>query len=255
MWYLVAGKLMCLIIYFIFSKAFVHTNDLSIIDRLIGWFFVEHLFEEYNLIAGKFFLINIDFRTLLKNVIIIFRNVFFLSHLVTLTEFLLTVSILILITYFLIYFLKLKRVNANARDVFILGYYAVIIYLLLLKTFFSFDLFDIFFIFKPITVILFFCSCLFIVIKFYLFYFTLFILNITIRYCFVVFIKTIFYVLIFFYLNIIFLEFLSVTLELSNNVIQEFLVKSLIVYAYIYYLFKTIYKCQQLINFVEKKDQ
>jgi len=236
MWYLIAGKLMSLIIYFIFSKAFVYMNELSILDRLIGWFFVEHLFEEYSILAGKFFLINVDFRTLLKNVLIIFRNVFVWSHLVTLTEFLLTVSILILITYFLVYFLKLKKINADVMNIFILSYYAVIIYLLLLKTFFSFDLFDIFFIFKPITAILFFCSCFFIAIRFLLFYFIVLRVSTIVYYCYIIFIKTIFYVLIVFCLNILFFTFLSVTLELSNNLIQEFLVKILIVYTYTYYI-------------------
>jgi hypothetical protein len=240
MWYLIAGKLMCLIIYFIFSKAFVYTNELSILERLIGWFFVEHLFEEYNILAGKFFLTNVDFRTLLKNLLIIFRNVFVWSHFVTLTEFLLTVSILILITYFLVYFLKLKKINANVMDIFILSYYAIIIYLLLLKTFFSFDLFDIFFIFKPITALLFLCSCLFIAIRFLLFYFIVFTLNTIVRYCSVVFIKTIFYVLIIFCLNILFFTFFSITLELSNNLVQELLVKILVVYTYAYYSFKLI---------------
>lgn len=234
MWYLIAGKLMCLIIYFIFSKAFVYTNELTMLDRVIGWFFVEHLFEEYNIIAGKFFLTNIDFRTLLKNVLIIFRNVFVLSHLVTFTEFLLTVSILILISYFLVYFLKLKKISTV--DIFVFSYYAIIIYLLLLKTFFSFDLFDIFFIFKPITAVLFLCSCFFIAIRFYIFYFVLFILNVMVRYCFVAFIKIIFYVLIFFSLNILFLTFFFIVLELSDNLIQEFLIKFLIVYTYFYYL-------------------
>lgn len=240
MWYLIAGKFMSLTLYFIFCKTFICTNELNLLDRVIGWFFVEHLFEEYNIPAGKFFLTNIDFRTLLKNVLIIFRNVFVWSHFVTLTEFILTISILILVIYFLVYFLKSNKINASVREIFILSYYLVVFYLLLLKTFFSFDLFDIYFIFKPITAVLFLCSCFFIAIRFYFFYLILSVLNAMIRRCFVIFIKLIFYSLIFLYLNTLFFSFLSITFELNNCLVQEFLIKILIVYAYVYYLFKII---------------
>lgn len=253
MWYLIAGKFMTLLIYFIFSKASLFINDLNLLDRLIGWFFVEHLFEEHNLHSGKFFLTNLNFRVLIKNSFIILRNVFIWSHFITLMEFVVIIPILFLITYFLSYFFKLKRIKFRIIEVFIFVYYCFIIHLLILKTFLSFDLFDIYFIFKPIIIILFTISSSSIAVRFYSLLLFLFVSNARVQPFLVIFIKIICYSLIFLFLISLFLGFLLITFESTYNMIQECFIKLLIVYTYTYYLKK--YKCQQLISFVEKNGQ
>jgi len=237
MWYLIAGKVMSLIIYFMVCKAFLYVNQLDLLDRVICWFFIEHLFEEYNIPAGKFFLTNLDFRMLIKNIVIVFRNVFIWSHFVTFTEFLLIISVLILISYFLFHFLKLKIISLRIRELFIFSYYTIITYLILLRIFFSFDLLDIYFIFKPITAILFFFSCFFILIRLYFFLANLIVSKSILRdYSIILFfLKIVFYMVIFTCLIILFLCLLSMTFELTHNLIQEFLIKILIVYTFNYY--------------------
>lgn len=238
MWYLIAGKLMTLLSYFTFRKASLFINELNLLDRLIGWFFVEHIFEEHNLPPGKFFLINLNFRVLIKNFLIILRNVFIWSHFITLMEFLVIVSILLLITYFLSYFLKLKKIKFKIIEIFIFVYYIFIVYLLLLKTFLSFDLFDIYFIFNPIIVLLFITSCSFIVVRFYSLLLLLFVSNIRVQSFFVICIKITYYFLTFLFLISLFLGFLLITFELNHNLVQECFIKLLIVYTYTYYLKK-----------------
>jgi len=165
MWYLLAGKLMSLITYFVFYKLLITPYDLNLLNRVFGWFLIEHVYEEYHMTAGEFFFINSDFRTLIKNLLIVVRNILTWSHILTLTEFTLTVSILILLMYFLFHFLKINKIKSKKTEIIILIYYTFVIYILLLKTFASFNMFDIYFIFKPILIITFCFSILFFIYK------------------------------------------------------------------------------------------
>jgi len=237
MWYLIAGKLMSVISYFVFYKAVLNPNDLNLLDRLFGWFFFEHVFEEYGTNVSKFFLTNIDFRTLIGNVLIVVRNILTLSHFLTLTEFLLTISVLLLLIYFLFHFLKINRIRGKKNEIGILIYYTFVIYILLIKTFASFDLSDIYFIFKPISIL---------ILTFFvppiLFWFWVGRRyaaahkkeNLKIR---VYFVKVCFYLLNLLLTSTVIINTLTTLNSLSNNFLQEFLIKIIIVYTYIYYLF------------------
>ena len=235
MWYLIAGKLMSVVSYFVFYKVALDPTDLNLLDRLFGWFFFEHVFEEYAITAGKFFLINEDFRTLITNVLIVIRNILILSHFLTLTEFLLTISVLLLLTYFLFYFLKINKIGGKKNEVGILIYYTFVIYILLIKTFVSFDLFDIYFIFKPISALvitlfvpsIFFWLCL-------KRYYKASRLNKSLK-SLIFFVKTILYLLCSLTIGLIFINSLATTNFLSNNFLQEFLVRIVIIYTCIYY--------------------
>jgi hypothetical protein len=98
-------------------------------------------------------------------------------------------------------------------------------------------LLDIYFIFKPITAILFFFSCFFILIRLYFFLANLIVSKSILRdYSIILFfLKIVFYMVIFTCLIILFLCLLSMTFELTHNLIQEFLIKILIVYTFNYY--------------------
>ena len=99
---------MSVLCFFVFFQGVADPLNLDIVNRLFGWFFLEHLFEDYEINAGKFFLINADFRKLIKNFLIVVRNIIIWSHLLTFAEFLLTGSTLFLLVYFLFYFVKTK---------------------------------------------------------------------------------------------------------------------------------------------------
>ena len=62
---------MSVLCFFVFFQGVADPLNLDIVNRLFGWFFLEHLFEDYEINAGKFFLINADFRKLIKNFLIV----------------------------------------------------------------------------------------------------------------------------------------------------------------------------------------
>ena len=86
MWYFISGKSMSLLVFVVLVKSLQNFIDLSLFESSIGWFLMEHVFEEYSLTAGKFFLINGDFRTLIKNFIVIIRNIIILPQIFILLE-------------------------------------------------------------------------------------------------------------------------------------------------------------------------
>merc|ERR1712157_233617 len=102
MGYVVAGKIMSLVCYFVLVKLFINLNELHVIDKSIGWFLFEHIYEEYGVSAGKFFLINEDFRSLIKNFLLLARNIILFSFFKTLLEFFFI--FLLLALYFFLFF-------------------------------------------------------------------------------------------------------------------------------------------------------
>lgn len=235
MWYLIAGKLMSFIAYISFKSLLdLDINNITSIQKFFGWFLIEHMFEEYKKTSGKFFLINEDFRSLIKNILIIVRNVLIWSHFLTFTEFILTVSILVLLTYFLIYFLRLTKTKNILRESVLFIYYLLVMFVLGFNLFLSFNLFDLCFIFNPVIILL---ILLFINYK---------ILNFLYRYASntqkkLIILKIFFYVGCFVFINLIFLNSVLIINIFNDNIVQESVLKVLIIYIYCYYLFKFKY--------------
>ena len=100
MWYFVAGRLMSFLTISLMLKLSHNFLGLGIYERFVGWFFVEHVFEDYSLTAGKLFLVSEDFRTLIKNLLIIIRNFMFLAQALTPLEFLFANSFLLVVFVF-----------------------------------------------------------------------------------------------------------------------------------------------------------
>lgn len=230
-----AGKLMSLIVYFIFYKLLITPDSLNLLDRVFGWFFIEHVYEEYNVTAGNFFFYNNDFRTLIKNLLIVVRNVLFLSHIFTSAEFVLTVSILVLLIYILFCLLKINKIRGKKAEVVIIIYYTFIIYILLLKTFVSFNMFDIYFIFNPLVIIF----CVFTVFAFIykiaiVFYETL-LKDKDQKSKFFKLIKLNFYILSAIIIALACFKCLITLNYINNNFVQEFIMKILLIYTYVYY--------------------
>ena len=224
MWYLISGKLMSFIAYFSFKNLFdLNNNYLNTAVKFFGWFLLEHIEEDYEKTAGKFFITNEDFRRLIKNIFIVVRNVIFWSHLITFLEFILILSILILLIYVLFHFLKVKRIKSILLDCVLLFYYLNIILFLSLNLYFSFDWFDLCFIFNPIIIILLMLG--FIKLK-VLVYFYDYIINNQNKIIFIKFLL---------YLILLYIIIISFDLNLiKNNFIQESVVKILIIYSYVY---------------------
>ena len=74
MWYLISGNFISSLLFIILSSSLKNISSLPNFESLVGWFLIEHIFEEYHLTTGKFFLISEDFRTLVKNFIMITRG-------------------------------------------------------------------------------------------------------------------------------------------------------------------------------------
>jgi hypothetical protein len=131
MWYFVSGKLMSVITGMVLFKSLNNLTGLFILERSIGWFLIEHVFEESNLTAGKLFLVNEDFRTLIKNFIVLLRNIIFLAQALTPLEFFIINFILI----FIFIFYKNKSLKTIVRIIIVVSYF------LLFQSFLFFNIF------------------------------------------------------------------------------------------------------------------
>jgi hypothetical protein len=214
-------------------------NTLSVFDQICGWFLIEHIFEDYKKTAGKFFMTNRDFRNLIKNLLIIIRNIVFWSHMLTLLEFLLIVSILFLSTFTLYYFFKTKQLQNNLIGIVISIYYIFITYVLLLKIVVSYKWFDVYFIFKPIlNMSLFLAFLLFIYLVFFIIY-TYIVETANQQNSFLLFkvllVKTCFYLLSFSFICFCFLNVFLFLSLFNDNILQELIFKKLIFYIYVFY--------------------
>ena len=87
------------LIFLILVKAVLNFNHLIVSESFLGWFLIEHLFEEYCLTANKFFLINDDFRNLIKNFGMIIKNIFLIIQPFNLIDILL-LNVFVFILFF-----------------------------------------------------------------------------------------------------------------------------------------------------------
>ena len=77
MWVLIAGTIMNSIINNITYKILIFQNisNLTVTEKLIGWFLIDHVPKTYSYTSVKFFLINEEFRKLITNILIIIKNI------------------------------------------------------------------------------------------------------------------------------------------------------------------------------------
>lgn len=150
MWYLISGKLMTAIASAILIKSIKNRNQLNFFDKLTGWFLLEHLFEEYEKTAGKFFTCNEDFRRLILNLFKTARNIVFWSQLITLTEFSLLATIIVGLSWVLILHFSLSTKTQKIFDLIFLYLYTTLIGLLTLKLYKTFTKYDFLMIFRSI---------------------------------------------------------------------------------------------------------
>lgn len=224
MWYFISGKSMSLLVFVVLVKSLQNFIDLSLFESSIGWFLMEHVFEEYSLTAGKFFLINGDFRTLIKNFIVIIRNIIILPQIFILLEFFV---INILVIWGGLFYKKTPFNNAIKIFLFIS-------YFFLLQYFLFFNYFLIYLFFKNFLLI----SLILITAMLYLFIFYWFLilkktkLKLLIQ---IILTKICTYFLITCLNLICFLFAFSFGIETQENIVHELGLSTIIPYAYVYY--------------------
>lgn len=226
MWYLLYGNFVSSLLFIILLNSLKNLNYLSDFELSVGWFLIEHVFEEYNLTTGKFFLVSKDFRTLIKNFIMIIRNIIFLAQLFTPLEFII-INVLLLCT--LILFKKTKFYN-KLKILVLFSYY------FLFKSFVFFD-------YYLISTL---CSNFFLMIL-NLMAISLYVF---ILYCFLTLTKgklkqiiQLVLIKIFLYLFVMIINFILISLLIfllfsiknQENILHEFSLNILIIYSYLLY--------------------
>lgn len=217
MWYLISGSLMSLLGYITFIN-FLQKDCLDIYQHLICWFFIEYLYDYYNFSAGKFFLLDSEFRTLTRNGLIVTLNSILFARLVAPLGFFLLNLCLFL------FFLVTSPKNFNN---YYLNSFLIFCYVLLLYSFIYFNS-GLIYLFLKVYLIFFLCL---IVIIVYLYIGSLNLcLGPNFKYSY--FLLKFFLYSSLFLLNI--LIFLTCLLNsVSDNIIQEFSLKILIPYTYL----------------------
>lgn len=247
MTYLLAGKLMSYLSFRAVYEVLQNYSDLILFDSFIGWFLLENTFEEYDLTAGKRFLISEDFRTLIKNLMLLARNFMLLAQVFTPLEFI-GLNLCILIFFFLY---KLKNFKNRSFQSFSLFYLLLLQSFVYINVFFTFILITNFLHIWLMTT----CMSVYLII----FYAQFFIYNLSYNYKTVLsslIIKIMSYLIfIVLLLFLTFQFFLQTAIVSSNNFVIESSITLLIPYSFIY--FKIVFKfelksvCQQLISFVK----
>lgn len=255
MWHYISGKLITIFIFSLIFKQLINNTPLEITDKLFGWFLLEHVYEDYNKTTGKLFMVNEDFRRLIKNLFKIIRNVFFWGQLITLTEFFLLTLIPIMLLIFLNTTLTNKNANNKSKDIFYLYYYIFFIVILIIKIKITFTIYDLISIIKLLIML-----CL----ANLLIYILNFTFNLTNYYitCFnknylnkLIAIKTYFYLSALLFLFCILLVVLTNYDKTSNNYVLELSTQLIYLYAYLNYYFLTFenYKNANYKSIMQKK--
>lgn len=120
MWTFIAGYLTSYIFEYLIIKLHKEkfsNKNISIFGIIIGWFFQEHVRNDFNVTAGKKFMINKDFRNyFLTNILKVTRNFIFWSHIITFFE--LGTFILLLLFFFIFLPINLTKSKVTKLEYF-----------------------------------------------------------------------------------------------------------------------------------------
>jgi hypothetical protein len=229
MWIILAGFATNIIITKILVKleTLVTLKDLTMSDHILGWFFLDHIPELYINSGIKYFLIDYNVRRLLTNCLIIIKNIFNLSYLNTITQYILLSTTYLYIQY--LFILEFKFINVK-KDLISLTNISILINFFILNRIFlelctfslNFFLIPILFVGEVLTNITF-------LVYFYIYIFLL--LKVFFgKYFFVKSIAFLFQIFLNIYLiyNFFFLE-----ATITNNFLKELCLKILILYNFL----------------------
>ena len=231
-WVLIIGKILSLLYYLFLIK--YYCNLLSLQDYIFDLDWFNFILESHKTSVGKFFIVNEEFRIFIKNLFIIYINIFIWPLIITFFEFCLIITILSYFLYFLLTYVKYENTKFSLT-ILIFHFYSALIFFF--KSFEVFTFLDLYY----ISIILL-TSCLTIGICYYIF----FNINIFYVYIFKYRIKKQNKLLNFFIIKLfICIFFLVILINLtmvllnqnSNNFIQEFVINFLLIYSYLYYKF------------------
>ena len=236
---------MSFIIKFLLIKLFEDFcfNNFNILEKSVSWFLVEHVFEQYNLTSGKFFIINEDFRRLITNFLKIVRDLTYWPYVITITEFfslIFTVCYLVYLGVIDFYSKLSTKVKYTFKD-FV---YYLFISAFIAEIHYRYTKFDVLFVLRPLG-IWFDCVCVlfyvylfcFILYNYVFYYNSNFSTQLYIKYPVI---KSYFYLMCLFstLYSVYFISFFENAT--SNNFIQELALNIIFVYTYIYYFFNYI---------------
>lgn len=223
MWYIMAGKLMSYLTFISLFNLLNNLNDFKTFNCTICWFFIEHIYEEYGFTSGKFFFISDDFRTLVKNCLLILRNFTFLAQAFNPLEFIF-INILLIST---LIFYKRKTLKRYVQfGVFVCYYYVF-------QSFLLCNSYILFFIFKNVLPIIYIINIIFIYLYIIFFFLTS---NYDLQKKFFYILKLFFYCIFINYWVVFCLKNIIFELNFCGNFIQEFSFNISIAYS-IFYLF------------------
>ena len=224
MWYFIAGNFVSSVSFIILVKSLQGTGYLSILESSVSWFLIEHVFEEYDSTFGKFFLVNEDFRTLVKNFVMILRNVIFLAQSFNPLEFF---SINLLLVFIMSFYKKTYFYNIIKLCVFVS-------YIFLFKSFLFFNY----------CLIYTFCNIFFLTVLCLLTFF----LYIVMLYWFLtlqksklkqtvllIIIKISSYILLLFFMFILISLILILSVKIQENIVHELTLNIFFAYFYVIY--------------------
>lgn len=227
MWYLISGYILSSVVFILISKLFLNFSvlNLELNEKIIGWFLIDHIFEEYAFTSGKFFLINEDYRSLITNIIILIRNLCFFAQLFSPIEFI-TINILLIIIFFLV----TSRHWKHRVKLFVF-----VSYIFLLQTFLIVNTYLLIHLFNLIVIN---------AILIFSYYFYIYLISLLLIYnCskdsakqiyFVLIIKILVYFVVMFVGLLILFLVLFINCDSVNNFFLEFFLKLLIPYTYIF---------------------
>lgn len=212
--------------FLVFFKMFHDLNLLILSEKLWGWFSIRHVFEEYNFSAGKIFIINNDFRTLIKNIVLLARNLIFLAQAFSPSEFILINIILMCLILFCN-----SQLTRNYIRFFVFGCYIYVLYCFLVIDMYFILLFIKYL--SIVTIVIFSIYFYLYLISFYFLH--KFINRISIKYLSIFVLKLIFIIIFSLLVFNCLLSDLNFLFYSSENFAQEIAIKFLIIYSYFYY--------------------
>jgi len=229
MWIIIVGLIINKIVTEIIVKIeyLYNLSNLNVPDHIWGWFFLDHIPELYVNSATKYFLINYNLRRLLTNCLIILKNIFNLSYLITITQYLLLLALYVYIHYLII--LEFKYLKKKDNITFLNCFYILVHLIILNNIFFELCTYSLNFFLIPV---LFISDALFNInfLVYYFLYMFILVKSIFGRYFFIKLNFIFFQIIINIYLlyTYIFYETL-----ITNNFLNELCLKSLILFNFL----------------------
>ena len=99
---ILTGKILSIITLFVFKKLVVLKYfELKIYESIIGWFFVEYVYEAYSATPGSLFFTLGDFRSLIINFVLVFKEIVFNKTLVLFFKYFIIILSFVIVCYIL----------------------------------------------------------------------------------------------------------------------------------------------------------